>query len=355
MRALKALCLGLGLLWALPAGAAEALWARLEAAGLAGSDRLRLRAWGDVLEAGQLPRAGFAGFRQALRLQGFDPDQPRGLSRAEMRVAPLLAWDDNINGGVLQERFWLNGLLFEASPDTRARAGLVGGLGLRGDLRFTWGPGRVVALRALTDLAWSPRHRLGRGDGVLQICADNQLYGWSFLDICALGQRALRQRGGQSYHQVSARFGQVLAAGLGLHDAGLALTRAYEEGLPGQNRLALSLESLWPFGVTEFTAQAGAKVAGATVLRRGFGAALSLAPGGHPLRIDLSQQEAWGGRFNNQPRRDRLTSLTLSAPLGARVSARLGLSRNRSTAAIAAWQRVSFELRFTDLLRPAPR
>lgn len=107
---------------------------------------------------------------------------PELVARA-VQVAPLLTWDSNINGGVLRDRFIINGLVFEADPAYRAKSGLAVGGTVGSMLRYAWAEGRVVQLQAHAELAWSPRHQIGRGDAVISACSRNHLAGWTFLDF----------------------------------------------------------------------------------------------------------------------------------------------------------------------------
>jgi hypothetical protein len=97
-----------------------------------------------------LSRQGFRGFQRDMRLQGFDGS---GTVSRSFSLAPLLSYDENINGGLLEDRLWLNGWLFLADPAMKAKAGVVGGATLAGSLRQVWSEGRALSLAALSELA----------------------------------------------------------------------------------------------------------------------------------------------------------------------------------------------------------
>ncbi|RRH78223.1 hypothetical protein [Falsigemmobacter faecalis] len=314
---------------------------------LAASERLRLRARGDAMTAGGLSRQGFRGFQRDMRLQGFDGS---GTVSRSLSLAPLVTWDENINGGLLEDRLWLNGWLFRADPAMKAKAGLVAGATLAGSLRQVWSEGRALSLTAATELGWSPRHHIGRGDLMLRGCALNQLQGWSFLDFCATGQRSFRQRATQNHLDLSLSLHQILKGTQGYHDASLRLSSARPEGEAPQTRVTLGAESLWSFGVTDIALTLGERQAGETRLRHRVSAGVTVLARGRPLSFDLAQEVSSGGSFAGIERHDRVTSVRLSAPLTESLSARLGLVRSRSTVSIASYDRVSFELRFSDWL-----
>lgn|GEM_PF-1162972 len=347
LAATLALCLSL----ALPAKADPvpvALKATLGAlAPLSGSERLRLRARGDAMAAGVISEQGFRGFQRDMQLQGFDG---LGTTGQRLSLAPVLAFDDNINGGLLEDRLWLNGWLFVADPAMKAKSGLVAGGTLAGTLRQVWSEGRVLSVAALSELAWSPRHSIGRGDLMLRGCALNHLQGWSFLDLCATGQRSFRQRSTQNHLDLSLNLHQIFATPSGYHDASLSLISVRPEGEEPQARLTLAAESLWSFGVTDVALTLGQRRADETRLRHRLSAGVTALALGRPVSLDLSQEVSSGGRFAGIARHDRITSARLSAPVTATLSARLGLVRARSTVSIASYDRVTFELRFQDWL-----
>lgn len=347
------LALALGLITgAVPAQAQPPEPQRLEKiaahAALATSERLRLRVRGDAMTAAVLSEPGFRAFQRDMRLQGFDGT---GLTERRLSAAPLLAFDENINGGLMEDRLWLNGWLFVADPALKAKSGLVAGGTLGGSLRHAWSEGRSLSLSAVSELAWSPRHHIGRGDLMLRTCALNHLQGWSFLDLCATGQRSFRQHSTQSHLDLNLSLHQILATPLGYTDASLSLSSARPEGERAQTRITLGAGSLWSFGATDFALTLGRRVEGETRLRHRISAGVTLLPRGRPVTLDLAQEVSSDGSFAGIARHDRVTSARISAPLSAGISAGLGLVRARSTVSIASYDRVSFELRFHDWLR----
>lgn len=319
---------------------------------LASSERLRLRAAGEAFGRGDHRASTVQTLRHEMRRQGYyHKDQGFELTQASASIAPWLAWDDNINGGVLQDRFTLYGLTFEVDPSARARAGIVAGASAQGKARMSWAEGRSLTLAGFATLGASPRHRLGRADLALQLCSNTHLAGWSFLDLCAEGQRAFRKRGIQSYTEVSASFAQVIAGAGGLHDLRFALQQARldEGGL--QPRLRLSAESLWPTSVTDAALTIGRAQLGKMALARRLELGVTLAPRGRVLRFDVWGQNAGGGWFLGRVREDRSLGAGLTLRLRPNISTRLGVIRARSTAAIADYRRVTMNVQFNGLWR----
>lgn len=335
-----------------PQARADAL-DRMRMSGLASSERLRLRAYGKALSAGLATRPVIDQLRGDMVRQGFyyDPGASPVVA-TELWVAPVLSWDGNINGGVLNDRFWFGGYVFQADPAYVAQAGLVLGAAAGGTTRLAWANGRLIELQGAAELAWSPQHDTGRGDASLGVCSRNHLAGWSFLDLCANGQRSWRSLGDSGATQASLRLSSILDGADSLHVAGLVYTRASTSG-PSQDRLGLGLRSVWNRAVTEMTLTLGAPADDQTVLRRRLDAEVAWFGGGfwggRPLRAGLWYQVAAGGAFLGVPRRDEGMGVSLQVQLRPGVTLRTGYAVNRSTAGFADYDQVTLDLRLDRL------
>lgn len=341
--------LALAALLALPAAPALADVAdRARMAALASSERLRLRAFGQVLSASRAGPAETARLRAEMVRQGHYAQGPTVVAR-EVWVAPLLAWDQNINGGVLQDRFWLNGLMFQANPAYVAKAGPVTGLMTGGSLRLAWDEGRTLELRGQTELGWSPRHDLARGDALLSVCSRNHVSGWTFLDLCARGQRSWRDLANRSAWQQSVGMAQVVAGADSLHEIGLTHIRTGGPDRSTQDQLALSLQSVWNRATTDISLTLGRKVPGEIALDWRVDASVGWFGAGRGWVLGLWHQRADGCAFLGLPRKDSGSGITLSTRLRQGVDLRLGYATNRSTAAFADYSQITLDLRFQGL------
>lgn len=324
---------------------------RLRTASLAGSERLRLRAFGDALERG-VRSAEIAGqLRRDMTRQGYyhDGGGAEVVARA-FRVAPLLAWDGNTNGGVLRDRFIVNGFAFEADPAYRAKSGLVVGGTAEAILRLAWAEGRIVQLQASAELAWSPRHRIGRGDVAVSACSRNHLAGWTFLDLCAAGFGSWRDLGSGRAHRLSADVSAIGAAGGALHEVGLSLQRASSTARD-QNRVAVSVESIWRAAVTDVTMTLGAPVPGATVPRQRLDMKVTGLIAQRRWSLDVWRQRASGGGFLGVPRADRSWGIGLATVIRPGMSLRMGYADSTSTAPIATYSQITLDVRFDAFSR----
>ncbi|MBV0892869.1 hypothetical protein KTN05_13560 [Paracoccus sp. Z118] len=322
---------------------------RMQIAGLSSSERLRLRAYGQALTAGKLPRLALSRMRQDMTRQGyyFAKGRPELVARG-LEVAPLLAWDGNINGGLLQDRFVLNGLTFEGDPDFVAKSGLVAGLSAASLLRYAWGTGRLVEFQSVAEFGWSPKHNIGRTDLLLSACSRNHLQGWSFFDLCATGRHYWRELDEDTAWQVSAAFTQIAPAPDSLHEIKLEYLRASTVG-SDQDRLAFSVESVWRRVLTEFSVTFGEPLEDTISLRYRADARVSWISAGRGWNLDAWTQRAEGGMFLGVPREDRAHGIGLATDLRPGTSLRLAYLDSRSTAGIANYDQVTLDIRFRNL------
>lgn len=317
-------------------------------AGLAQSERLRLRAFGDALARMPGHPGLTARMRTEMTRQGYFHDGGRpALVDHRFLTNPVLAYDGNINGGVAQDSFTVGGWVFEADPAWRAKAGLVAGAGVSGTARLAWSTGRVLEFSGSAEAGWSPRHDIGRADASVMLCARNHVTGWTFLDFCAAGTRSWRQLGDNSAHRLSARAAQVLAGRNSLHELGLGL-ESMSSADGAQPRVSLSLESLFPDMITDFGLTFGKPIKGTTVLRQRIGAGVGWTAADREWRLDGWHQTLSGGAFLGTARKDRVSSAGVSVSLRPGVNMRLGILDSRSTAAIANYRQVTFDLRFSN-------
>lgn len=318
------------LLLAAPAAADEA--ARVATSALAGSERLRLYAFGKALEVGALTPPLVGRMKRDMVRQGFyhGPGQSP-LTLLEAWAAPVLSYDGNINGGAYNDRLSVDGMVFETTPDYVAKAGIVAGVGAGGEARLAWDTGRHVSAVLRAETVWAPEHDIGRGYAELRVCSDNHLTGWSFLDLCH--SEAVLDRELDRSESALSRIGgeHLFETGAGYHALSAGLER--RDGATRQMALELGLETIWDGAVTEFAVGIGEEVPGETVQRLALGAGLRWHQGRHPMGLSLSYQHAEGGQFLGQDRTDRRYAAALVYQVSPSLTLGLDLARNDSTVA----------------------
>jgi hypothetical protein len=317
---------------------------------LSGSERLRLRAYGQALSNDALPHSLLPLMRQRMVRQGYYVDRGQAaLVAQDAWVAPLLAWDGNINGGVLQDRFVWNSLVFEADQDFIAKAGVVAGASTGAILRYAWDTGRIIELQGDAELGWSPAHDIGRADLTLSVCSQNHLAGWNFLDLCAASHRQWRQLGGASTGQVSAAYSRIISASHSLHELGFGYIRAFADET-SQNRMMLFAESIWNRTLTKLTVTFGEATDNTTALRNRIEARVGWTAANRSWILDIWSQQAEGGMFLGTERKDHAQGIGLTTDLSSGASLRLGYLDSHSSAGIANYEQVTLDIRFRHFI-----
>ncbi|MEO8242005.1 MAG: hypothetical protein ABI832_06800 [bacterium] len=342
------LLLCLGLVHPLPSSAD--VTSRAGIAQISGSERLRLFAFGKMLETGMAPRAAVLQMKQDMVVQGFYYDA--GTSRLIDKngwLAPVLRYDGNINGGALRDSFVFDGQVFDAAPDFRAKAGVVAGLAGGGAVRLAWSNGRYLEARVQGDAVWSPDYRIGRTTAELALCSRNHLTGWTFLDFCHSAAVTSRDLGSTTTQATDLSLSQLFAAGEGYHELTADLSQAsYDIGQ--QPALTLSWDAVWDQASTRLALTVAAPIKGETVLRQRLDVGMNWQWHGRSMGVDLWHQRADGGTFLSSPRADTTTGIGLSFDIRPGVTTQIGYLVNRSTVDLFRYDQLSVNIRF-DALR----
>ncbi|MGV8989600.1 MAG: hypothetical protein ACOH2H_25630 [Cypionkella sp.] len=331
----------------LPSRADEA--SRTQIADIAGSERLRLFAYGKLLETRTAPRVAVVRMKQDMIRQGFyfDPGTSPLIAR-DAWIAPVLSYDGNINGGVLQDSFVFNGQVFDAAPDFRAKAGVVAGLAAGGAVRLAWANGRYVEARVQGQAVWSPEYQIGRSNAELGLCSRNHLTGWTFLDLCRTVSAISRELGSSTSQATELSLSQLFAAGGGYHDLTADLSQSHYD-IGEQPALTLSWNAVWDRAATNLSLTVAAPINDETALRQRVEAGVKWLWRGRSVGVDLWHQEADGGTFLLTPRADTATGIGLSYEIRPGVTTQIGYMVNRSTVDFFQYDQLSVNIRFDSL------
>lgn len=323
---------------------------RAELSAVAGSERLRIFAYGKLLETGNAPRSAVVQMKQDMVRQGFyfDPGSP-ALIATEAWVAPVLSYDGNINGGVLQDSFVFNGFLFQADPEYLAKAGVVGGLQAGGVTRLAWANGRYVEARLRAEAVWSPEHQIGRGNAELALCSRNHVAGWTFADLCHTASVVSRELGRSTAQETALSLSQMVRTGAAYHELTVELTDTRTE-TASQPGVTLTWGALWDGAATELSLTHAAPVDGEIALENRVAAEMQWLWRGHAMGLGLWYQTAGGGAFLGTPRDDRSGGISLSYQSRPGLTVQVGYMANRSTADFFDYEQVTLNTRF-DALR----
>ncbi|MFN4100577.1 MAG: hypothetical protein ACK4GT_12445 [Pararhodobacter sp.] len=328
-----------------PAVAQADALARARIAALSGSERLQLFTLGQAMDTRRAPVAVTRAMRQALTRSGFYHEGPPALIDRHFGVSPVLAWDDNINGGYFSDTYDLFGLPFTVSPDNVARAGIVAGGRLDGSLRYALAEGRTIDLSAGAELAWSPRHEIGRGSARLEGCSRNHLSGWTFADFCASASGLRRELSSSHSVAVSAGLSRLFASADAAHELSVELEeRRVSEGT--QTGLALGWGAVWNRAVTQVSVGVATPIPGASATRLRVSARAGWLWQERPVSVSLWHLQSGGGMLLGVAREDRLTGIGLSVQARPGMNVELTHQVTTSTIALFSEARTGLSVRF---------
>ena len=339
------------LCWGLLAGTVQAdTLDRARSAGLSGSERLRMFAYGKLLEKGNAPRAVIVQMKQTMVSQGFyyDPGGSR-LIAAEAWVTPILSYDGNINGGVLQDSFTFNGFVFQADPAFHAKAGPVLGLSAGAAVRLAWANGRYVEGRALGEAVWSPDYRIGRSNAELALCSRNQVIGWTFLDLCHSGMAVKRELGTSVSQQTALALTRLYQSDSAYHELTAQFSQTQYEAWH-QPSVTLSWDAVWDGAATRLSLTKAARVHGETALNNRITAAIKWPWGRRAMGLGLWYQRSDGGSFLGTQRKDEAAGISVSYEPHPGLTAQIAYMANQSSVSFFDYTQTSVNLRF-DALR----
>lgn len=331
------------------AGHADAVM-RVGMAGLAGSERLRQFTLGQAL----LQHPGHPAIRRAmetsLRQNGFyhTGSGPTVLSRSG-QIDPVLAWDGNINGGFLADRFSLYGLSFDVDPARRALPGMVTGARASGQMRLAYGEGRFLDLRGSLEGAYSPRHGIGRGQAGFEACARNHLHGWTFADACVTASHSYRSLGSSTTGTLTLALARLHAARASEHELTAGVSRTFLQGHT-QDSLSLGWNAVWNRAVTGLDLTLAAPIPGETALRQRIQGSVGWMWQGRTMRVGVWHQRSEGGMLMGMARIDRVSGISLSVQARPNLTIEVMHQMTRSSIGLFDENRTGVNLRF-DLRR----
>jgi hypothetical protein len=319
---------------------------RARMAEIAGSERLRMFAYGKLLETGSAPRWTAVGMKRDMVRQAFyaDPGTDRVIA-TEAWAAPVLSYDGNINGGVVNETFTFNGLTFEADPASRAKAGLVFGVSGGGMARLAISNAKYVEARLQGEAVWSPEHRIGRSIAQLGLCSRNHVTGWTFLDLCHTAWSIDRELGSSTTHKTDVALTHLFQSAASYHELTATVSEArYDIGR--QPSVTLSWTALWDVAATSVSVTHAAPIAGETALSSRIDADVLWQMGGRPVKVGLWHQRADGGTFLGSARADRATGISVAFQVRPRVTVQVAYLVNSSTVDFFDHRSLSLSARF---------
>jgi hypothetical protein len=259
---------------------------------------------------------------------------------------PVLGFDRNINGGIPSDTIIIIGLPFTINPDAQAKAGVVAGAGLGANISYAVARGTVLTASAQASRVWSPEHHLGRSDASASLCAGRFIEGWTFIDLCGGALYQTRDLSATNERSLSLRVSKLYSLGASDQELGLRLTRADRRTY---RKATYDLDWRGAFdgvGTVSLRLGFGEEEIGFQSLRDQAEIGLTRPVLGKPTTLTAGVVRENGSSLFGIPREDRTVTLALRRPLSDRISARIGLTRTRSTISAFDDQGVTLDFDF---------
>lgn len=299
-----------------------------------GSERLALYSYTEYLKSSRDPRLLNAVNKQMER-QAFSilegQPAPRGLLFKRGNIAPVLSYDDNVNGGNRNSTFDLGGFTFKGDPKYLAKESIVFGAEAGGALRYAYGRGRYFDLSGGVSAVHSPKYDLQKYNAGVSLCSRNHIQGWTFADFCARANRQKTDLSTDTSYSLSASGSQLFSLGKFDHELTATVEKNYYDNY-NQAAVGMSLgTSLGKPGSVTFGFKVGEKVSNELHLDNSIFANYRTNIADRPVSFQLARSAYKGGSFFGQDRKDEMISFSVSTQLTKQVAVSLVAKHNDSS------------------------
>lgn len=341
MRLAVAVSLTLALLAAGPSRA-QSLGSEWAAALHARSDRLLLYTILKERPAGALPVARRLLHRTGLAHTG------SGVRRLSFgaRVAPILEWDDNINGGTPGSAFQLGPFEFTVDEESRAKSGLVVGASFGASADFALGHQNLLKLGASAAYRYAPAHEMAKSHIAGSACGSFYQGSWTWIETCAFASVQETELSRVHDRTLSLAGVKVFSSPIGSHEARAAVLYSFRDDYE-KPTLDLDLVTAHPgLGAISLGLDLSRRIAGENTTIWGASLALARPILGESGSVAVSYHRQGGALFFGDPREDDVYRLSVTRKVSDRLSASLGVTDRRSTIDLYDQTSVFFGLSF---------
>ncbi len=316
---------------------------------LHGSERLRVFALTRIFDQYPADPDVRNALRQGLRQLGeyYDGNGNRIL-RSDAWLYPVIGYDGNINGGVLNDHFRFGGLVFEADPAIRAKSGVVGGGGFGTMTRVALARGTFIDLTGTAEVSHSPEHDINRSQAEISACLRHNLARWTFVDLCRVFEEAQRELGRSTRRATRASLSSLHQIGGTYHETRIELERSDHNSVT-QDAVTFGLRSVLNGVLPSVSISLAESVPNEIAFRSRVNAGIYVPYNGRLYGMFAWTQFADGGRFLNTLREDRTTGLGVSAEIHDDVTLAVTYASNRSTASFFNYEQLEFQLQFKNI------
>jgi hypothetical protein len=315
-----------------------------------GSERLALYSYTEYLKSNQSLGALNAVNTQMQRLAfpilGGQQLQTGVISR-QGRAAPVLSYDDNINGGSRNASFELGGFVFEGSPETIAKESVVVGAEVGGTLRYAYGRGRFVDVSGGLSAVYSPEHDLSKYTASVSVCSKNHVQGWTFVDFCVGAGGQSTDLSDSINYTASTAVTQLFSFGGYDHEATGSLEQNYFEDYDQAQFGAALTTSLGTPGSVTVGFEVGEDVDDTLHLNNRLYASYNTSAFQRPVSFQIERGLYDGGTFFGQDRVDETLTLSLRTRVSEQITIGVTARQNNSSVDFYDYETIGFSLGIT--------
>lgn len=267
---------------------------------------------------------------QAFRLDGSTP--PAEVISTTIAVSPILAYDDNINGGNRNNSFTLGEFLtFTVAEDAVAKEGVVLGAGLETGLRYGYGRGRYLDARSSVSGVYSPEHELFKYSTFVELCSRNHLFGWTFVDGCATTQSLDVDLGKSREEAVRLSATQLFTAGGFDHELTGSVGRNWISDFEQDNFQTRLTTSIGELGSVAVAVELGEEDGTNHVQRERLSLGYNTRIADRRFAFSYSRAQSRGSMFLGDVREDVTSAYGVSTRINDRFSINARYTNNDST------------------------
>ena len=266
---------------------------------------------------------------QRLSLEGYFGGLPKALE--DFHISPTLYYSDNINGGNPDKKLRLGNLEFDGEPDLVAKAGIVAGLKLSGNSRFTYGEGRYLNTSVSASLAYSPEHSLSYTQSNLQVCSKNKVKRDAHVDICASLNKQNKEISSSDESSLTTSYSKMFLNEFGATELKISLRQLSAQDYE-QKQLTLSSDLIHTnTGFYSVGLTLGEGIQDQLATRYIFNVNAAKYYKGRKYNLSVSHGYSDGGKLLGVDRNERTSSLVISTGIRANTSISIGYTNVRSS------------------------
>lgn len=265
--------------------------------------------------------------------EGYGSSRPRKHS-SSWSLRPVLAYDANVNNGFANDAIAIGGLEFLVDEKYRRRSAAVAGVSLGGN--HVWGLSKKVSLHV--DHTARYVHALGANYDkwayALQPCLNYFVSAATRAFACAAAERSVTELSARSEESASLGMSHAYTVGSYINSSQLTIMRSaidsgidyFQNSVTYQHQVLLGNAMLLS-GRIKFSEGVDGVFSG----RESFHLSAAKLVAGRRYEASIFQENRRGGSFLNEPRKETLRGIVVSARLSDALGVRVGRMWNEAS------------------------